>query len=82
MTEKRQFNVCGMISYKQNQEIQKSFQRKVEEIMKNELCLRYLKENIELTLISEKRNILDVEVKIPCKNRVRPRALSCLCNFC
>jgi hypothetical protein len=84
MTEKRSFNVCGKISYECRLKIQESIQEELKKFVKeNELSSRYLKEDIELTLTStEKPDILDVEVKMPCKNRVRPRVLPCLCNFC
>jgi hypothetical protein len=84
MTEKRRFKACDMISYKRSLEIQESIQGDLKTFVKNhKLCSRYLEENIELTLISTKKpNIFDVEVKMPCKNRVRPRVLPCLCNFC
>lgn len=84
MTKKRSFKVRGMISYKCSQEIQKEIQDKLEKfVTKNELCFRYLKKGIDVTLIlNENPNILDVEVKMPCKNRVRLRILPCLCNFC
>jgi len=77
-----------MISYEPNPKIQKPIQESIQDQLKtfverNELCRRYLKENIKLTLTStEKPNILDVEVKMPCKGRVRPRVLPYLCNFC
>jgi hypothetical protein len=90
MTEKRPFNVYGMISYERRVKIQKLVQDELKKFVEpgasvgaEVLCPRYLKEDIELTLIpTEKPNILDVEVKMPCKNRVRLRVLPCLCNFC
>lgn len=84
MTEKRPFNVYGVISYERRVEIQKLIQGELKKFVETEVpCPRYLKKDIKLTLIpTEKPNILDVEVKMPCKNRVRPRVLPCLCNFC